>query len=282
MGSTDPTLLFTYSVLLAAIALFSSAQAGSAPSGVVNFGYTGPKGPLKWGSLSPNYKECDIGKLQSPIDINRQDVVENKKLERLKGNYVAVNATLINTGRSIMVHYDDLHAGELEVDGKTYKLQQMHWHSPSEHTFDGHQYPLELHLVHQSDDGIFTVVSVLHEYGPNEDSLIKKEKKSLKSSKQGRTAAAASEPPQVKLRKKIEYKMLKKKTHKYYRYTGSLTSPPCTQNVTWNILAKVRSVSPEQVKALKDLLSADCKANARPIQPLNGRKVEVYKEPNNL
>ncbi|CAN1772137.1 Alpha carbonic anhydrase 1, chloroplastic [Linum perenne] len=276
MGSADPTLLFIYSVLVAAIALFSSAQAGPAPSGVVNFGYTGPKGPLKWGSLSPNYKECDIGKLQSPIDINRQDVVENKKLERLKGNYV---------------HYDDLHAGELEVDGKTYKLQQMHWHSPSEHTFDGHQYPLELHLVHQSDDGIFTVVSVLHEYGPNEDSLIKKirveleelaeEKKSLKSSKQGRTAAA-SEPPQVKLRKKIEYKMLKKKTHKYYRYTGSLTSPPCTQNVTWNILAKVRSVSQEQVKALKDLLSADCKANARPIQPLNGRKVEVYKEPNNL
>ncbi|CAN0847066.1 Alpha carbonic anhydrase 7 [Linum grandiflorum] len=189
----------------------------------------------------------------------------------------------------MQVHYDDMHAGELQVDGKQYKLQQMHWHSPSEHTFDGHQYPLELHLVHQSDDGNFTVVSVLHQYGPDEDSLIKKirveleelaEEKKSWSQKQGGTLIVT--PPQVKLRKKMEYKMLKKKTHKYYRYTGSLTSPPCTQNVTWNILAKVRSVSREQVKALKDLLSADCKANARPLQPLNGRKVEVYKEPNDL
>ncbi|CAN0847065.1 Alpha carbonic anhydrase 1, chloroplastic [Linum grandiflorum] len=104
MGTTsDQTVSFTLSVL-AAIALFLllSSSLDAAPSGFVNFGYRGPNGPQRWGSLSPNYKECDIGKLQSPIDINRLDVVENKKLERLKGNYIAVNATLINTGRSIM------------------------------------------------------------------------------------------------------------------------------------------------------------------------------------
>ncbi|CAN1303149.1 Dioscorin DB3S, partial [Linum perenne] len=99
---------------------------------------SGPNGPDKWGSLSPIFQTCESGKSQSPIDINDNDVVKNNNLEKLEGEYKPVEATLVNTGYNIIVRTNP-EAGELTIDGKTYKLKQMHWHTPSEHTMNGTQ-----------------------------------------------------------------------------------------------------------------------------------------------
>ncbi|CAL1394821.1 unnamed protein product [Linum trigynum] len=277
MGTTRASF-FSFSFLYVVVAILvlplGLASANNASS--VSFGYSGPNGPAKWGSLSPKYQACGSGKSQSPIDIRRKEAVEEKKLQKLEGNYRSVGASLINTGRNVMVHFDDS-PGELEIEGKTYRLKQMHWHSPSEHTIDGQQYALELHMVHQADDESFAVAAILYEYGP-QDKFLKKMKDELQEL--AKDKYSADEEAQVPLKKKMKCKMLKKSTshHKYYRYVGSITSPPCSENVIWSVLARPKTVSREQVKALTAPLPDGFKVNARPVQPLNGRRVELFKQ----
>lgn len=69
---------------------------------------------------------------------------------------------------------------------------------------------------------------------------------------------------------------VKGKARSYYRYMGSLTTPPCKENVTWTILSGLRSISHQQLHLLKAPLSRQCKNNARPVMPLDGRKILKY------
>ncbi|CAN0879501.1 Alpha carbonic anhydrase 1, chloroplastic [Linum grandiflorum] len=134
------------------------------------------------------------------------------------------------------IQLEDPEAGELKIDGKAYKLKQIHWHSPSEHTFNGTVYPLELHVVHKAKDGTSAVLAVLYDYGEKEDGLIKKIKDEL--AELAKDKCSPEEESQVPI-KKIEFKMLKGRAPKYYRYEGSLTFPPCTEQVSWNVIAKI-------------------------------------------
>ncbi|XP_078440869.1 alpha carbonic anhydrase 1, chloroplastic-like [Wolffia australiana] len=186
--------------------------------------------------------------------------------------------------------------GVIVIDGKNYKLQQLHWHSPSEHTIDGVRYPVELHLVHVSEDGNISVVAVLYKYGHADPFLagmnasdspwlmlqpailssnilvfqpVQLEEKMtslLKAVKNGNHHANVTAGL-------VSARALTHHTNKYYRYVGSLTTPPCTEGVTWNILGKVKQISPEQANSLTSLLEDDCRHNARPVQPLHGRRV---------
>ncbi|KDP37301.1 hypothetical protein JCGZ_06755 [Jatropha curcas] len=236
----------------------------------VKFGYYGAVGPEKWGSLSPTYSECSKGKSQSPINIIKNDTVLDSNLKPLIRDYEIANATLVNNVCNIGVHFDN-GCGALIIDGKNYKLIQLHWHSPSEHQINGVHYPLELHLVHLAEDGARSVVAVLYKYGP-ENPFIAKIHNGL-----GKLAKNEYGNGHVPL-EQLDVKPLKKKTSKYFRYIGSLTTPPCTENVIWNVLGKARTVSKEQVEALKAPLEKAYKHNNRPVQPLNGRKVSLYKE----
>ncbi|KAJ6864817.1 alpha carbonic anhydrase 1 [Populus alba x Populus x berolinensis] len=173
----------------------------------------------------------------------------------------------------MQVHYEE-NCGALIVDGKNYTFKQMHWHSPSEHQIDGVQYAAELHVVHLSDSGAIAVVSMLYELG-DADPFISKITKKLGDL--AKDACAGNEEAQIPIGP-LDNKLLRKNTRKYYRYIGSITSPPCTENVIWNVLGKVRTISKEQVEALKAPLGADYKQNSRPLQSLNGRKVELYNE----
>ncbi|KAK6944055.1 Alpha carbonic anhydrase domain [Dillenia turbinata] len=241
----------------------------------VEFGYSGRLGPENWGRLSPLFRNCSEGKSQSPVNIVTDEAVPNKNLKPLRRFYSAgANATLVDGGPYIEVKFES-NSGWLIVEGKNYTLEQMHWHSPSEHTIDGKRYPVELHLVHKTSEGDITVIGILFRYG-GEDPILKKLQKSLKRLAE---EGAGDEKAQVPLGV-IDTKHLRRKTRKYYRYVGSLTTPPCWENVIWNILHKVRKISKEQVAALKAPLERDFWKNSRPIQPLNGRKIELYRELN--
>ncbi|XP_043699233.1 alpha carbonic anhydrase 1, chloroplastic-like [Telopea speciosissima] len=264
-------------VFVVGIALLLAAPL-TQQNGVLKFSYTGATGPDKWGSLCPEFSACSNGKLQSPVDIVTKDVVSNPKLQPLNREYGTSNSTLINHRYTIGLHYESDKVGRLIQDGKNYTLKQIHWHSPSEHTINGVRYPLELHLVHISGDGSISVVGILYNYGNPDLLLIQLRNKIEQLATKGSKEDETFEFPIGHMGTKY----FMRDSLKYYRYVGSLTTPPCTENVTWNVLDMVRQVSKDQVDALKAPLDVACKENSRPVQPLNGRKIELSDATNKI
>uniref|UniRef100_A0A5B7B4Z0 Carbonic anhydrase n=1 Tax=Davidia involucrata TaxID=16924 RepID=A0A5B7B4Z0_DAVIN len=245
-----------------------------AEDGAVKFSYSGDQtGPDQWGSLSPAYSACSQGKSQTPIDIVTDKAEHNKELKPFRREYHPVNATLVNYGYSVGMDYEG-NAGELILDDKKYKFKQMHWHSPSEHLINGVQYEAELHLVHASDDGNLVVVGILYKDGNADPILTKIQNKLDELAKEHSTSDEGAHIP-VGI---FDLKQIPQSTRsrKHYRYLGSLTTPPCSENVIWHVLGRVRTISKEQVKAIKAPLDSGCKNNSRPLQQLNGRLVELY------
>ncbi|CAL5387429.1 unnamed protein product [Camellia sinensis] len=241
-------------------------ELGTAPV----FSYSGNTGPDKWGSLSPLYTTCSNGKAQSPIDIVKNKVVRNKNLKPLRREYYPANATLVNHGYNVGVVFGN--AGVLILNGKNYSLLQMHWHSPSEHKVNGVTFDVELHLVHMASDGSLAVIAILYKIGDADPIIAKIQSKLAELAKE-----VFTNQDQIAVGTYDTWK-LRRNTRKYYRYVGSLTTPPCTENVIWHIFGKERSISKEQIEALKAPVKATCKKNSRPVQPLNGRQVELFDE----
>ncbi|KAM0917403.1 hypothetical protein ACQ4PT_009537 [Festuca glaucescens] len=217
-------------------------------------------GPENWGKLSPAYKACSEGKAQSPIDIVTANAVPNPSLDNLTRVYAPTDATLNNNGKDITMTFDghSVTPGTILVRNpngtmKAFGFKMIHWHSPSEHTIDGQRFPLELHLVHASEDGHLAVIGILYKIGDHDafyDQAMENmvisgnlEDKLRELKTEHRVAAGL-----------VELKSLQKRTRSYFRYMGSLTTPPCTENVIWNILGKVREISAEQLQLLTALL----------------------------
>ncbi|XP_042385459.1 alpha carbonic anhydrase 1, chloroplastic-like isoform X1 [Zingiber officinale] len=260
-------------ILSSGVALLLAACA-AAYADTVNFTYSGANGPSAWGSLCPQYRLCSEGKRQSPINIVNADAEYNPKLIRLRRNYRACsNATLLDNHCNIALRYDE-DVGYVVVEGKKYSLLQMHWHSPSEHTIDGERFPVELHLVHKSVDGNITVVAVLYQFGRADPLLIQLKDKMAELKKE---VLAGDEQARVPVGV-VKMRSLKQHTRKYYRYVGSLSTPPCTENVVWNVLGEARKMSRRQAAELQAPLKEAYRRNARPAQALNGRVVQVYDE----
>ncbi|KAE8784215.1 Bifunctional monodehydroascorbate reductase and carbonic anhydrase nectarin-3 [Hordeum vulgare] len=260
-------------VLLSSLTVALSHEEGGGPS----FGYTPgtPDGPENWGKLSPAYKACNEGKAQSPIDIVTASAIPNPNLDTLSRVYVPCNATLHNNGKDIVMTFErdgePVMPGSINIttaDGtvKVFRFKMVHWHVPAEHSINGKRFPLELHLVHADDHGDKAVVGILYKIGkpdPFYDQLTEK----LRELKETPTVAAGM----------VELKSLQKRTGSYFRYMGSLTTPPCTENVVWNILGKGREMSQEQFELITAPLPHQ---DNRPPQPLNGRLVAFYNPPN--
>ncbi|KAK9734278.1 hypothetical protein RND81_04G128300 [Saponaria officinalis] len=224
----------------------------------------------EWGSLHSSFAACSNGDRQSPVDINTYEVVVNKTLQGLERDYRVKSASLATEGTQIEVFFSGVQGG-LKIDGKTYKLAQFHIHTPSEHLLNGVQYAAELHQVHSAEDGSRAVVGVLFKYGPASP-FISKMMPQLKEL--AKTPCAGHKTSSAIA--KFDTSFLRKWPRNYYRYHGSLTTPPCDENVLWSVLTEAKTISREQVEALKAPLCADNKKNARPTQPLNGRKVQKY------
>lgn len=237
----------------------------------VRFGYSGKIGPKHWGSLSPNFTLCSKGTYQSPIDIVTDRAVHNQKMEPLERDYTDADVTMVDNVFNIALRYNDT-SGAVKVDGKRYNLKQLHWHSPSEHTINGQRFAVELHMVHFSDDGNVTVVSILYRYGKPDPFLFQINDTLAELSAEG-CKAEKGDPLPVGV---VNMKELRQGAHRYFRYFGSLTAPPCTEGVIWNILGEIREMTKEQAADLMAPLKGSYRHNCRPLQPLNGRAVQLY------
>ncbi|GAY36398.1 hypothetical protein CUMW_279680, partial [Citrus unshiu] len=213
-----------------------------------NYEKGGEHGPDRWGEIHSEWSACKNGTMQSPIDLLNERVVVVSHLGRLKRSYKPSNATLRNRGHDIMLQWKG-GAGTILINGTKYVLQQCHWHSPSEHTK-------------------VAVVGIVYKIGRPDSFLasISDHLRNISGSNERDATVGVIDPRAIKIG-----------SSKYYRYIGSLTVPPCTENVTWTIVRKVRSVTGDQVRLLRVAVHDESNTNARPLQPLNMRSVKLYK-----
>ncbi|KAG2658836.1 hypothetical protein PVAP13_1KG318900 [Panicum virgatum] len=240
----------------------------------VRFGYSGSTGPNFWGSLSPNFLLCSKGMNQSPIDIVKDKAIYNLQLEPLERDYTATNATIVDNVFNIALRYNDT-AETIKVGGIKYKMKQLHWHLPSEHTINGQRFAMELHMVHFTEDDNITVVEILYRYGKPDPFLFQIKEQLAELHAEG-CKAEKGDPLPVGV---VDMTELKQGGDRYYKYVGSLSAPPCTENVICTVLAEithVREMSKEQAADLMAPLEGSYRHNSRPLQPLNGRKVQLY------
>jgi len=221
------------------------------------WGYLGKSGPLHWGELSENFKTCSEGKLQTPINIVPTKDIELKALEL---DYNAGSVSMINNGHTVQVNISE--GSTLKIGKELYRLKQFHFHVPSENNIEGDAFPLEAHFVHSTDDGKLAVVGVMFEEG-DENPILKKIWNHFPSLKRG------EEKPCELDAKEISSLLPEKRD--YYRFMGSLTTPPCSEGVKWHLFKTPSTVSKEQIVRFFSLFGAP---NNRPIQPRNGRTIE--------
>ena len=240
--------------LLATVVVLSACTAASAPPATptaVHWTYEGEEGPTHWGDLSPEYASCSAGKSQSPIDISNpapQDIAN------LVFHYQPSQLNILNNGHTIQVNYD---AGSyVELDGTRYDLLQFHFHAPSEHSLNGKLAEAELHLVHRNADGKLAVVGILINAGA-ENSAFKSTWDNLPT----------TQGPVQQIDAEVNAAAMLPAEQETYRYDGSLTTPPCTEGVKWNVIVEPIEMSEEQLAAFTQLFEG----NNRPIQPLNDR-----------
>jgi carbonic anhydrase len=218
-----------------------------------DWGYTGENGPEHWGDLCPEYEIAKTGKKQSPIDI-RNPVGEH--LPKLHFSYKPSRIRLIYNGHTIEEQQDP---GSFTVgDGQSFELKQFHFHSPSEHTVDGKPFPMEMHLVHQAQDGTLGVLTVFITEGEH-NAAFDPVWNNLPDANQ----------PSRDADRTIDTMALLPKDHSYYAYEGSFTTPPCTEGVQWVVLTTPVSLSKQQISRFRQIIDG----NNRPVQPLNGRRI---------
>lgn len=223
--------------------------------------------PTRWGEIHPEWKLCASGTMQSPIDLTNERVTVVSNIGGLKRNYKPTNAILKNRGHDMMLQWDESGAGTLEINGTEYVLKQCHWHSPTEHSVNGTKYALEQHLVHESQDGKLAVIGIMYQLGEPDAFLssLTEKLKAVAGAKEDTTAVGVVNPNDISLQ-----------CHSYYRYMGSLTVPPCTENVVWTVLKELKTVTKEQVELLRVAVHDESDTNARPTQNINGRRVQFF------
>jgi carbonic anhydrase len=243
--NTGPALLFV-------LALCCASEARTADQ---HWSYREHGGAAKWGELDRSFAACKLGKAQSPIDIRGAKPAD---LPAIKFDYKPSPLKIIDNGHTIQVNYAP--GSSIDIGGVRYELVQFHFHHPSEEKIDGKAHPMVVHLVHKGADGKLAVVAVLLDKGkmnPMVDLIWKNfPKEKEKEAVTDATVDAAQLLPGNK---------------GYFTFQGSLTTPPCSEEVRWFVLKDPVTISDSELAAFGKRYAM----NARPTQPLNGRTVEA-------
>ncbi|XP_022983070.1 alpha carbonic anhydrase 7-like [Cucurbita maxima] len=247
------------------LSLLSRGAAAAKVGGEFSYDPCSDRGPKHWGELNKDWGMCKNGRLQSPISLSKWTADLNQGLGDLRRRQRPADAYLKNDGHEIVVDWDGNDAGSIKIKNIDYQLVNYHWHHPSEHTQDGKTFPLELHMVHINNvTKNIAVIGILYEYGPPDPFIYMLERDIQNLDIDGG----------VEFLGQVDPRDVKLGGRKYFRYMGSLTTPPCTEGVTWTVMDKVQTVAPYQVRLLKRALVEE--KNARPLQKINGRDVSYF------
>ncbi len=220
-----------------------------------HWGYEGQDAPEHWGELSPEFALCTKGVNQTPVNIKG---ALKAGLTPLKLNFAQGGQQIVNNGHTVQINV--VPGNTLTLDGDaSFELQQFHFHTPSENQINGHSFPLETHFVYKNKDGELAVLALMLKEGSGNSQL--ERAWSVLPQQQSEPAALA---------KPIDIRALLPKKLDYYRFSGSLTTPPCSEGVRWLVLRETVAASKEQIEQFAGAVHHH---NNRPLQPLHGRVI---------
>ena len=245
---------FLLALVVAATAFLSAQEKATSHA----WTYEGNEGPSHWGDLKAEYATCKIGKHQSPIDIRR---AQKADLPAIQFDYQPAALRIIDNGHTIQINYPE--GSSIRVGEKQYQLKQFHFHKPSEEAINGKHHDMVAHLVHSDADGNLAVVAVLLSKGKGNE-LIDQLWKNLPKEK---------EKESILDNVQINVASLLPSDHGYYTFPGSLTTPPCSENVTWYVLKSPMAISGSEIGKFGSIYPH----NARPVQPVNDRVLQETK-----
>jgi carbonic anhydrase len=223
----------------------------------VHWTYTEKEGPEHWADLCTDYSSCG-GKTQSPIDII--DAAHDSTLTPIIFNYTTTKTHIVNNGHTVQFNCDA--GSKLTINGTEYDLLQFHFHGLSEHKVAGKHFPLEVHFVNMASDNNYAVIGVFFEEG-FENALFSSYLSHFPHKKDAYDADT-----------EIDLSSLFPTNKSYYNYSGSLTTPPCSEIVNWYVLKNTVTASAEQITEFQEVLHK----NYRPVQPVNEREIKIFEE----
>jgi carbonic anhydrase len=236
----------------------------AADAGAPHWSYAGDEGPAHWGDLSPDFAVCKSGSRQTPVDLPASADADHTAA--LAFGYHPFPTTLLDNGHTLQVVAA---SGSSLVVGPTpadrYELVQFHFHSPSEHTLAGQAFDLELHLVHKNASGNLAVVGLLFKAGKDNPML---------APLFAQAPTTIGTPTHVDNPATVDPSALLPANAGYFHYDGSLTTPPCSEDVAWYVMSSVGEVSQAQIDRYRALFHGPTN---RPVQPLGGRSVVQYR-----
>ena len=267
---------FVESIALAILLLFGagcgrndSPQAAKAvPTGAPvhekHWGYEdGPEsfGPAHWGEM-PGNALCALGKFQSPIALADagERAAEPAEGPALRFAYKRSALSMINNGHTVQVNHEA--GSSVSEAGTSYVLAQLHFHAPSEHTLDGKSFPLEIHLVHLDVTGKPALVVGLFVREGAENTALAAALRALPAMPGGSSAPAGAT---------VDASALLPAARAHFAYDGSLTTPPCSENILWRVMREPIEMSTAQIDAFRSLPHMG--DDNRPLQRLGSRRV---------
>ncbi|MGZ8374313.1 MAG: carbonic anhydrase [Nitrospira sp.] len=262
-------------VAIVCVSTLPVASLHAGETGHTTWGYEGLRGPLHWGKLGPEFSLCEKGMAQSPIDLLR---AHRTILNDIQFSYKDAPFHVVNNGHTLqeveplsetaksrypkhgqtVLHFDK--DSTIVFDEDLYLLEQFHFHVPSEHTIDQKHYPMELHLVHHNERHEVAVVAVFMEEGKHNPFF-----ETFLEHAPAKVGEVSDDHNHT-----VNPMTLLPERRSYYRYSGSFTTPPCSEGVIWAVMHDPIEVSAEQIQKFRTLVGHD---NVRPIQPLHKRFV---------
>jgi carbonic anhydrase len=236
-------------ILIGALTL-NSLIASADPSH--SWSYEGANGPEHWSSLSDNNTACNHGWNQSPLNLTA--MIDADQLP-LVLNYRPGGKEILNNGHTVQVNYAT--GNTLNVGYHRFNLMQLHFHTPSENRIESRSYPMEMHMVHATPEGRLAVLAIMFKTGK-------------KNAELARIWDDLPQPGQRRaLKGSLDITQLLPSSLDYIRYNGSLTTPPCTEGVSWFVLKTPIEASADQMTRFTRLIGE----NNRPLQHLNARVI---------
>lgn len=246
-------------LLIVLTLLLTLSHSHSHASASLHWGYEAQSGPGQWGDLTPDFSQCKVGKNQTPINITQSYATTHKHPIQIE--YKLAPQDIVFNGHTVQVNSKEHDEDDfISIDGEKFVLQQFHFHTPSENQIEGRSFALELHFVNANAEGDLAVVAVMFNLG----------KANPEWDKFWQDLSPIPEQKSL-LKQHIDLEKLMPKQQHYYRFSGSLTTPPCTEGVIWLVMKKPMSISQQQLEQFKKLLKQH--PNNRPIQPRHGRPI---------
>jgi carbonic anhydrase len=237
------------------IVLALAGAHAATPAEHPHWSYGGHGGPAEWAAIDPANATCNLGKHQSPIDIHGAKTAD---LPAIAFHYQPSPLAVVDNGHTIQVNYAP--GSWIGVGGARYELVQFHFHKPSEEKIDGKTHAMVAHLVHRNADGKLAVVAVLLD-GGGRNAMIDAIWNHLPGEKEKEAVVSGVS---------VDASELLPNDHGYYTFQGSLTTPPCSEDVTWLVLKSPLGIANDEIEHFGTLFPM----NARPTQPTNGRPIE--------